>query len=258
MNPSGLFKALLGIVLALMLVLAAIVGLLFYPQPLFGEKLELEGLTLYADTPIGAELEAAAVEGLLRMSFIDGLPEGRDYRVFYCRSPRRYELLARLARLHPKSQGFGLYYAGNIFVSADGLEASERLGVEALENTRLEGSMAHVIAHEAAHFVHVRELGFRDSKALPVWKSEGYADWAATLLVRDDAEGFRERYEAYGDFHRWSRSARHLREFLAWQLLAEYHFDVREGSREEFFDPSLREGELWEELVTWALKGTSI
>ncbi len=254
----NLLKALLGIILAVMLVLAAVVALLFFPQPLFDEKMEFEGLTLYADEPISEELVAELRESLRRMAAIEGLPEGRDYRVFHCSSSRRYETLARLARLHPKSQGFGLYYAGNIFVSEEGVKSAQRQGAPLLADTRLEGSVAHVIAHEAAHFVHVRELGFRDSQALPVWKTEGFADWAATRQVRDETEGFKERYEAYSDFHRWSRSTQHLREFLAWQLLAEYHFDVRGRSREEFFAPTLSEDALWEEMISWALEGTSI
>ncbi|MBC8368241.1 hypothetical protein H8E52_12615 [bacterium] len=252
-------KSLISLVLILVLLLVGLVALLFFPQPLFAEKLELEGLTLYADTEISSQMQESAREALQRISAIEGLDPNRGYRAFYCESHRRYAFLSQIARLNPNSQGFGLYYAGNMFISEKGLAANERLGLEAIPFSRFEGSMAHVIAHEAAHFVHVRRYGFRDSQALPIWKTEGFADWGATVAIRanTDRKDFLPRMEMLQDDQRWNHEGYYLRRFLKWQLMAEYHFDVCGRSQEAFFDSSLREEDLWVELSNWIAEGKS-
>ncbi len=254
-----ILKSLMSLVLVLFLLLVGLIALLFFPQPLFTEKLELDGLTLYADTEISPQMQESAREALDRISAIEGLDPNRDYRAFYCRSHRRYNFLSQIARLNPNSQGFGLYYAGNMFVSEKGLSAFERLGMEAIPETRFEGSMAHVIAHEAAHFVHVKHFGFRDSQALPVWKTEGFADWAATVALRAkrDEGGFLDRLELLQDIEQWNHEGYYLRRFLKWQLLAEYHFDICGRSQDAFFASSLNEEELWTDLLSWYSERTN-
>jgi len=239
-----------GLALCLVLLVAIWVGLLFFPQPFFDKKLGMGDLVLYADGASGTAFESEAREALRRLAAIEGLEPGRRIRVFFCGSQRRYAFFAKLARVHPLTQGFGLYYAGSVFVSEAGLAASAG---KAVPHSRLEGAVAHVIAHEAAHFVLVREFGFRASRALPVWKSEGFADWAATRATRavSPKDDYRTRLGILLDDEHWPPGENHLRDFLRWQLLAEFHFDIANHSREEFFNPALREAQLWGDLSRW-------
>ena len=80
---KAILKSLMSLVLILFLLLVGLVALLFFPQPLFAEKLELDGLTLYADTEINPQMQESAREALERISAIECLDPNRDYRAFY-------------------------------------------------------------------------------------------------------------------------------------------------------------------------------
>lgn len=245
-----ILKALLILFLLVLVAIIAWIGLVFFPQPFFAGKVEADRLTLYADLPMSIELRAALQEAAHRIAAIESPDSDRRYRVFYSANPRRYAFFAKLTRLNPKSQGFGLYTAGNIFISEAGLTAFERLGMEPIPHSRFEGSIAHVIAHEVAHFVNLRERGFRKSRALPVWKSEGFADWAATYSSRGEApeDDFGDRLAVLLNEETWPYQAPHLRSFLKWQIMAEFHFDILGRSLEDFLDPALTEEVLWTEM----------
>ena len=56
-----ILRILLSALISLILLVVAAAATLVYPQPFFSEKLELDGLTLYADIPIDETLAAEAV-----------------------------------------------------------------------------------------------------------------------------------------------------------------------------------------------------
>jgi len=99
-----------------------------------------------------------------------------------CYDQRLFSAFATISLLKPDIQGFNLSIMGNTFVCIPKIQAlKESHGNFPTYNVR-EGNIAHTIAHEIIHEYTMDAIGFNKYRKLPVWKSEGYAEYGKAVI----------------------------------------------------------------------------
>ncbi|MEE4272506.1 MAG: hypothetical protein V2I67_12580 [Thermoanaerobaculales bacterium] len=114
--------------------------------------------------------------------------------------------------------------------------------------------MAAAIAHEVAHDLVFSELGFRQSRRMPVWKSEGYADYQANIApARSDPDNnLHRRVALWLDEDAWRAATAFIdRRHFGWQLLIDYLYEVKYIDFADLIEPSLTEEAARTEMLAW-------
>jgi hypothetical protein len=121
-----------------------------------------------------------------------------------------------------------------------------------IRHSRFEGNIAEVIAHEVAHFNVIKARGYRAAMAMPVWKSEGYAEQQANpaAIRANSTYAFVERIELLRDDRFWSQSS-YARQLFEWQLLVEYLIDVQGADLEGLMRAYVTEAATRERMLAW-------
>ncbi|MCP4204347.1 MAG: hypothetical protein GY769_20745 [bacterium] len=247
------WKWVVGMLFVLLMMMALYVAVLVYPNPLFAHHQRAGGFRVYSDRVPSVDVEELVAEVAEGLAAIEHELGSKTYKVYLCHSMRRYSFFARLTRRTPSSQAIGLSAPGNIFVSMPRLAqlAAHRGGLFA--HSRFEGSLAFAIVHEVAHFGVIDSLGPDASRSLPAWKSEGWADYQASLagIRRDPDYDLAQRIDLLDDPNHWQNPRLRARRFFAWQLLIEYLTEARSYRFEDLSRPSVTESETWAHMRAW-------
>ena len=239
---------------ALVVVVGLYLAVFFVPYPLFPHHLEHAGFSVYSDAELPAEFEDVLDDVRRRVDAME-LDRGVEPpRVFVCYSQRLFRFFVKLAGKRHAGQGLLISVAGNAFLSAPTVEAVAVRHDGRPRHSRLQGSMAAAIAHEIAHYRVFAELGFRDARQLPVWKSEGYADSQANLApARSDPDyDLHRRIAFWLDDDVWRTPTGFIdRRHFGWQLLTDYLYQVRNIEFANFIAPSLTEEAVRAEMLGW-------
>ena len=200
-------------------------SLFFFPYPLFRHHTEHAGFSVYSDREIPDEFHRVLDDARFRVNEMELYRGARDLRIFVCRSQRLFVLLNRLAGKSHAGQALVISVTGNAFFSGQGIEAVGRRNGGRPLYSRLEGSWSAAIAHEVAHDLVVAEVGTKRARGIPVWISEGYADYAANRAAAASGPeyDFAGRVDFLLDDEHWRPPAptfdrRHFR----WHVLVEY------------------------------------
>ena len=240
--------------LALLLVLFALyASVFFFPYPMFPYHAEMAGFSVYSDGEIPGDFEIVAKDARLRIEAMELYDGGADLRIFVCRSRRLFVFLNKWAGKRYAGQALVISVAGNAFFSETGIQSVGRRTGGRPEHSRLQGSWAAAIAHEAAHDLMISELGFQNARKIPVWKSEGYADYSANLSsARSDPDyDFHGRVALLLDDEFWDHSLGEVdRRHFRWHVLVEYLCVVKGLTFEELLDEGVTEENAREELMT--------
>jgi hypothetical protein len=232
---------------------ALYVGVLVYPGPLFAHHQRVGGLRISSDRVPSVDVEELEADVARRLAAMEHEAGSKTYNVFLCHSPRRYRFFAILTRRTPTSQAIVLSAPGNIFVSMPRLAQFVAHRGDVFRHSRFEGNLAFAIAHEVAHLRVAVGLGQGVSRSLPAWKSEGWADYQASLAaIRSDPDyDLAQRIELLDDSTYWQDPGLRARRFFKWQLLVEFLAEVRSFRFEDLNRPSVTESETWEEMRAW-------
>ncbi|HXI03158.1 MAG TPA: hypothetical protein VNI57_08265 [Candidatus Saccharimonadales bacterium] len=205
------------------------IAILLYPTPLFAYSQSFGSYRVYADEPI-PDGTAGVIEDLTRrVAAMEHGSPGGSHRIYLCNSTRRYALLAFLARRSSESQAIGLSFPDESFVQMPRLRRFAALNRETLPHSRFEGNLAEAVAHEIAHFNSLHALGLRRHLALPVWKSEGWAEYQANLAAihADPGYDLHARIDRLLDDGFWARGHGASRRMWEAQLLVEFLGEVK-------------------------------
>lgn len=253
-SPSGKAgKWLLRVVLLLLLPVAIDVAILAFPAPLFAHRQEFDEFTIYAQHPITDRYDQTIAETRTRIAAMENARPGARCRIFLCDSEKLYALFAFLTRRTANSLAIGMSWLGNVYVNQTKVQrfaAANHLGIR---HCRFEGNLAEVIAHEVVHFNLVKSLGYRRALRLPVWKSEGYAEYQANLAVTrvDIAYDFSERIELWLDEQAWGGKDSFARRLFGWHLLVEFLAEVKVMGLEDLTQEAVTEASARRELLAW-------
>ena len=243
----------LGFLLAAAVLAAFYLGTLFYPTPLFAHADRIGRYRLYSDEPIPAGMSAVIEDLDRRVATMEHTASGGSHRVYLCNSPRRYALFAFLTRRSAGSLAIGLALFDETFVSMARLRRFAQANQGVLRHTRFEGDLAEVVAHEIAHSNSLRALGLRRHRALPLWKSEGWAEYQANLAAirADPAYDLHARIDQLLDDGFWAGIPAAARRMWEEQLLVEFLGEVKgyrlaDLARDDVTDAAARH-----EMLAW-------
>jgi hypothetical protein len=175
-------------------------------------------------------------------------------RIFVCRSQRLFVFIVKLAGKDHVGQGLLISVAGNAFFSDAMIRSIGQRNGGLPVHSRLEGSWAAAIAHEAAHGLVFAEVGFRKTRRIRPWKSEGYADYSANLAsaAADPDYNFRSRIELLLDDDSWQSPVGFVdRRHFRWHLLVEYLCTVKGLTFTDLMDDGLTEERTRAEMMAW-------
>ncbi len=166
---------------ALSILVLLYVSLYTFPQILFPYSYSIQGVTLYARSPLPPETpkRIAEIANLIQRSEL--AVAGRTERIFVCNQPWLFRLLS------PMSAGafaYSLPVTDNVFVANTDLVHNVAHSAAPDFNTR---SFSAVAAHEITHgLIRHRVGGFY---SLPTWVVEGYCDYVAQESSFPEAKG---------------------------------------------------------------------
>lgn len=152
-------------------ILLLYLGVMFYPQPLFGHQLEHEGITLYSTDPIPTERGKALLSQIrskIRFSKLHN--ERQEFQIFLCNGKPLYTFFSPLSR-----SGFGQTSVfGNIIIADANLDTNIATAFRDEYNER---SFVGVATHEIGHEMIKDEFGLLSAYRAPKWLNEGYCEY---------------------------------------------------------------------------------
>lgn len=244
-----------AVALAVVIVLFGLyLSVFFFPYPWFPHHTELAGFSVYSDHQIPPGFEVVLADARRRVEAMELSHNGGNLRLFLCFSERKFVTLIKLAGKRHAGQALVISAAGNAFFSAHGIEAIGRRNGGRPVHSRLEGSWSTAIAHEVAHVLIGAEMGRREERQIPPWKSEGYADFMANLAAAEsDADyDFAERVKFLLDDDHWQPPVTNFdRRHFRWHLLVEYLCTERDFTFADLMDVGVTEESAWDQMMTW-------
>jgi hypothetical protein len=226
----------------------------FFPYPLFPQHLEASGFDLYSDGEIPPDYEDMLRDARIRLEAMELYRNNDAPRIFVCASHELFDFIVRLAGKRFVGQGLLISVAGNAFFSQEMVaEVGRRHGGRPM-HSRLQGSLAAAIAHEAAHDLVFTEVGFKNARRLPVWKSEGYADYQANKAAIDGDPNYdlRARISYLLDEDSWPPPTGFVdRRHFRWQLQVEFLCGVQGMGFHELMDRAISEEQSRDAMIRW-------
>jgi hypothetical protein len=243
-------------------VLAALVALylsvFFLPYPLFPYHLEAEGFHLYSDQQIPTGFEEVLRESRTRLEAMELYRGEEPLRIFVCQSHDLFRFIVRMSGRRHAGQGLLISVAGNAFFSQEMIAEVGRRNRGRPVHTRLQGSWPAAIAHEQAHELVFAEVGFRSARRIPVWKSEGYADYQANKAAIDaDADyDLRRRVGTLLDDGAWTSPTAFVdRRHFRWQLQVEFLCEVDGLDFNGLLRETVTDSQARERMILWYHEG---
>ena len=239
---------------AVVVLFALYLSVFFLPFPLFPHHMEHAGFSVYSDREISEDFELVLEDARFRAEGMELYRGAKDLRIFVCRSQRLFVFLNMLAGKGHGGQALVISVAGNAFFSEEVIESVGRRNGGRPAYSRLEGSWSAAIAHEVAHDLVYSEVGYRKARQIPVWKSEGYADYSANLVPAgaDPDYDFRSRIGHLLDDDSWQSTMGYVdRRHFRWHVLVEYLCSVKGLIFSDLIDDAVTESGTRAELMEW-------
>jgi hypothetical protein len=240
-------------------VVSLYLSVFFLPYPLFPHNTEHAGFSVYSDREIPEDFDRVLEEARRRVVAMELYHGEPPVRIFKCQSQRRFAFIIKLAGKRHLGQGLLVSVAGNAFFSDEMIRVIGRRNDGRPQHSRLEGSWAAAIAHEVAHDLVFAKVGFRRARRIPVWKSEGYADYQANIAsaAADPDYDLRSRIGLLLDDHSWKSPTGFIdRRHFRWHLLVEYLSTVKGLTFTELMSDEVTEERTRAEMMAWYSSGT--
>lgn len=173
---------------AFLLIAAAFVFLLVYPQVLFAHEISYKNFTVYSREPLNQDVYTLLdkVEVQLAASQINN-PSVKP-KIFLTNSQKLYSFLSLYIGGNSFGKGFPLLPTSNVFINEADISRDLVFRKAPANNQR---SLSGVISHEITH-LHIRsKLGYVNNVRLPTWKKEGYCEYVAGGSTLDYETGVR-------------------------------------------------------------------
>lgn len=260
--PKRVFKSVfrlflwLGVVLILLLVLD--VGLLAFPQPLLRNRVEVGTVVIHYPGDPAPEIQELARQSAHRLQVGGFGDPASPRRIFFFPGQGLYSLFARLARVPPEAQGFGISLLGNTYVSGVRVEALGQRTGHAPRYSVWEGDLSHTMAHEVAHLFMIDSIGRSSWTALPQWKQEGYPEYIANIgLIRQDpTAGLSHRIEILLDDARWPGPRSWDRIHYEAGLMVEFLLDVQGADLRSLISDQVTRDDTYSAMMEWYETGS--
>lgn len=169
------------------------VGLVFFPQPLFGYNVHSNGVTVYSRAPLPAETTARIEETMALLKRSELFVPGRSERIFVCNNPWLFRLFAPVS---PDSFAISYPVSDNVFICEADLARNIARSRAPANNQR---SFSSVAAHEITHGLIRHRLGLLKGVLLAKWVDEGYSDYVSQESSFPEEKGIQYLREGTDD-----------------------------------------------------------
>lgn len=161
---------------ALLLIAAAFVLLLVYPQVLFAHEVRYKNFTVYSRQPLDQSIYTVLdiVDAQLSASQINDATV--EPKIFLTNSQKLYSLLSLYIGWNSFGKGYPLLPTNNVFINEADVSRDLVFRKAATGSQR---SLSGVISHEITHLHIRRKFGYFRNVMMPSWKKEGYAEYVA-------------------------------------------------------------------------------
>ncbi len=250
---NKLIKWSLRIIIVVCLIFAFWLSVAAFPQPAFKYKQQFGQCTVYSDIEFTDSFTAIMNDVNDRLSANELHTPQKNTRVFICHDQKIFSAFATISLLNPDIQGFNLSVFGNTFICVPKINAlKESHGGSPKYNIR-EGNIAHTIAHEIVHEYTMDAIGFSKYRKLPVWKSEGYAEYGANCVhfLTDTVLTFDKRIEINLDEFCWDPTEAWVRSHYQSALMIEFLHDIEGLTIEEIMNDSIQYADTYQAMMNW-------
>ena len=161
---------------AILVIVAAFLFLLVYPQVLFAHEVRYKNFTVYSRQPLTSSIYTVLdkVEAELSASPINDTSV--QPKIFLTNSQKLYSFLSLYIGWNSFGKGYPLLPTSNVFINEADVSRDLVFRKAATGGQR---SLSGVIAHEITHLHVRRRFGYVRNIAMPSWKKEGYAEYVA-------------------------------------------------------------------------------
>jgi len=242
-------KWILWIVIFFLFLVVLQVSVLAFPSPWFDQPVRKGNLTVYGKGIPAADMESIAGGVRRRIEAVEIYDRDVDVRVFICPDRRLYNVFARLSLVPTHVPGFNLSLFNNSFVSVPIIRARHAGTYGHLEHSALAGDVEQCIAHELVHEYTQEKIGILSYRRLPGWKTEGYAEFAASKAFLDEAgaTSLRDRIRLLDTEFSGARA----REYYRWGLIVEFLSTVRGYTFDDIMGEGLTLAGADDDMMSW-------
>jgi hypothetical protein len=147
----------------------------------------------------------------------------------------------------------GLSALDNVYVNLSKVERMAASNYAGIRHSRYEGNVAEAIAHEIAHFNIVDSAGYRAARGMPLWKSEGYAEYQANIAATraDRSYALSDRIALLLDDSLWGGGESMARRLYESHLLVEFLYDVKGFDLDDLLDASVTDIATRQDMLSW-------
>ncbi len=228
------------------------------PEPVFPHSLRSANLILRSDRPIDDGSRDALAEVRHRLSAVEIDDPKLRHRLFLVQDQRIYSFFARLLGVPTTSQGVNAPLVHSIFLSRNNIDSFAARYGHGYRYSLLEGNLAHIATHEIVHSLIAHRLGHRAASRLPLWKREGYAEYAAAtaLSSTDRSTDLCSRLRRFRQV-RNSEVGPIREQYLLGSLLVEYLTTTRQLRFDELMQSELDPTDVLGELESGTCAGSN-
>jgi hypothetical protein len=204
-----------------MVIVAAYLFTISFPQYLFAHELSYRNFQVYSRQPLDEHIYKVLDDAEVRLSkstIYD--PESRR-RVFLTNSHGMYAFLSNKAF---RSFANSVPMINNIIINKSDVTRDMVFLNRPEHNKR---SLSGVVAHEVAHLFIRKKVGVLRASLMPTWKNEGYCEYVAGDITITYEEGVRLWKESPDDDSKYR--------YFKYQMMVKYLLETERLSIEEVF-----------------------
>lgn len=193
-------------------------------QILFNHHYEVENFNLYSDSEINSP-DILIEEINDRVIASEIFKKNLEHNIYIISSENKFRFLAKITGSSYPAQGFNINYLNKILVSESFINETynkRKAANKLIPYSAMEGNIIEIICHEIIHSFVYEKLGAEKYTLIPFWKQEGYAEYAANILVKekDSLYNFRNRVDIYLNDEFWGNN-KAVKDYYEAELLVE-------------------------------------
>jgi hypothetical protein len=251
-------KIFAGTLLMTIVTVSGLVTIIFFPEPLFADKLEHGQFTVYTNEQTDEHIGVILDNALAFVKKSELYDPAYRWDVFFSYNSVYNQIDDKILGHGPSARAVD----NNIVVKV-GVDLKRNLFFPTFYHA-CEGNLTYLIAHEMMHCLQEHKYGkvkFNPFSPPEMWKLEGYPEYIARQPRRQDVN-----YNLVAEIERYVKLERELRDiwiaveetgckapkyYYKSRLMIEYLIDVKHQSYDQILNETTSEEEIYAEMLHW-------